>query len=430
MLLQSAAWRKDGIRYAHNNTLQMDRSMLNPTAIATTLLLAAIVALGPLSTDMYLPALPRMTEQFGVGVDQMQLTLSLFLAGFAVAQLVYGPLADRFGRKPVLLGGLALFTLASAGCAFAASVEQLILFRFLQALGACAGPVLGRTMVRDIHGPEKAAQVLSLIGTIMAVAPAVAPILGGLLVVWFDWQSIFLCLSGYGLLTLLLFAARVPESMPPEYRSELHPRVILRNYGRLLRNRRYLGFTLCCSFVFAGLFSFISGSSFVLIDYFGVAEQQFGWFFALAVAGYMSGTQIAQRIGPRLGIQVMLARGVSLTAAAGCAMALPSLLDVHHLGWLMAMQCLFMVGVGIVMPQAMAGALAPFAQIAGTASALLGFTQAIISALVGVAVGHLYGDTPVVMTSAIGIMGTLALLAYALLVREAGRSISQTQGLS
>ena len=392
--------------------------MFAPHSLATILTLAAAVALGPLSTDMYLPALPRMTDGLNTTVDQMQLTLSVFFVGFAVAQLLYGPLADRFGRKPIMLVGLMIFSLASIGCAFAQTVEQLMAFRFVQALGACGGPVLGRTMVRDILGPEKAAPVLALIGTIMALAPAIAPVFGGGLIIWFDWPAIFLFLAFFGVVLMIVYGLKVQESLNPEYRKPFNLHSVFTSYKRLLKHREYVGYTLSCSFVYSGLFCFLSASSFVLINYFGVREEHFGLYFALVVCGYVTGTQLVQRFSVYVGGKKMLFQGALTAALSGTAMAIPSLLDTDTLAWLIAMQVLFMVGVGIVMPLSMGGALAPFADIAGTASSLLGFLQAVIAAAVGILVGHLYSDTPIVMTVSIAIMGALTLLSYLFFLRE------------
>lgn len=386
--------------------------MFSPQSIATILTLAAAVALGPLSTDMYLPALPRMTGDLNTSVDQIQLTLSVFFAGFALAQLLYGPLADRFGRKPIMLAGLAIFSLASVGCAMAETVEQLMIFRFIQAVGACGGPVLGRTMVRDIHGPEKAAPVLALIGTIMALAPAIAPIFGGGLIIWFDWPAIFLFLAFFGVVLMVVYGLKVQESLKEEYKKPFNLSTVLNSYGRLIKHREFIGYTLSCSFVYSGLFCFLSASSFVLINFFGIAEEYFGLYFALVVCGYVIGTQLVQRFSVYVGQRKMLMQGACTAAIAGVAMAIPSLLGKDTLAWLIAMQVLFMVGVGIVMPLAMGGALAPFSDIAGTASSLLGFLQAVCAATVGVIVGHMYSDTPLVMTVAISIMGLLTLLSY------------------
>lgn len=392
--------------------------MFSPQSLATIVTLAAAVALGPLSTDMYLPALPRMTDDLHTSVDQMQLTLSVFFAGFAVAQLLYGPLADRFGRKPIMMAGLAIFSLASIGCAMATTVEQLTAFRFVQALGACGGPVLGRTMVRDIHGPEKAAPVLALIGTIMALAPAVAPVFGGGLIIWFDWQAIFLFLAFFGFVLMAVYGLNVQESLKEEYKKPFNLASVLNSYSRLLRHREYVGYTLTCSFVFSGLFCFLSASSFVLINFFGVAEEHFGFYFTMVVCGYVIGTQLVQRFSVYVGQRKMLFQGALIAMVAGIAMAVPSLLQKDTLGWLIGTQVLFMVGVGMVMPLSMGGALAPFSDIAGTASSLLGFLQSLVAATVGIIVGHMYSETPLVMTVAIAMMGTLTLVSYLLFLRQ------------
>lgn len=391
--------------------------MFSPTSLATILVLASVVALGPLSTDMYLPSLPRLTTELNAAIDQVQITLSIFFAGFAVAQLIYGPLADRLGRKPILLAGLALFTLASFGCAMANTIDELILYRFLQALGACGGPVLGRTMVRDIHGPERSAQVLSMMGTIMALAPAAAPILGGYMLSWFNWPAIFIFLGVYGALTFLLILLGTKESLDPAQVSSLRPGKIARNYGELLQSRIYLGYTLCCSFTFAGLFSFLSGSSFVLIDFFQVPEAHYGYYFTAVVLGYMAGTQIGQRLGPNQGINRLLVSGTTLASVAGGLMFAASWLAMDNLYWVIGCQFFFMMAVGMVMPQAMAGAMGPFPHMTGTASALLGFIQSGMAALVGLVVGHSHTGTPLVMAASIFMMGLLALISYWLLIK-------------
>lgn len=378
-------------------------------------LLAALVALGPLSTDMYLPALPTLMTVFDSGVNQVQLTLSVFLVGFALAQLAYGPLSDRYGRKPLLLAGLLLFALASLGCATAESIETLIVLRLLQALGGCGGPVLGRAVIRDLYDREKAARMLSYIGTAMALAPAIAPILGGYLLASLGWQAIFIVLALYGLIGAGAVQFALGETNTRRDFQALQPRQIVHNYKTLLCNRRYLGYALSCSFVYAGLFAFISGSSFVIIDYYGFPAQQFGYLFALVVVGYMSGTLLSGRLGSRCGHDRLLLYGAALCAIAGSAMVLLSLLFMQVATVIVPM-VFYMLGVGIVMPQAMAGAIGPFPQMAGVASALLGFLQMTIAAVCGILVGHLHDGTALTMTLAIATMGAATLATYSRLV--------------
>lgn len=218
--------------------------MLSPKSIATTTLIAALVALGPLSTDMYLPAFPELVRVFSSSIDGIQGTLSAFLIGFALAQLVYDPLSDRYGRKPVLLGGLILSLISSLAITFAESIETLTLLRVLQAFGGSAGPVLGRAMVRDIHGPRDSARLLSYIGTAMALAPAVAPILGGYMTVGLGWESIFLFLAAYALLGIVVLVFQIPETAPEDRQRHLSIQSLLGNYGQLLRHHSWRWYTL------------------------------------------------------------------------------------------------------------------------------------------------------------------------------------------
>jgi len=397
--------------------------LLKPTSLACTLSIALLVALGPLATDMYLPSLPGLVDELSTSAGQVQLTLSLFLAGFALAQIIYGPLSDRFGRKPVLLAGLALFVLASIACALAESIEMLILARFVQALGGSAGPVLGRAMVRDIHGPRESARVLSHIGSAMALAPAFAPILGGYMSVYLGWYSIFWFLALTGIFGVFLLSLAIEETAPQEHRHPKPIKTILGDYASLLRDGGYLGYTLTCTLAYAGLFAFLSGSSFVIIEYFGVSEQHFGLLFMLVVAGYISGTLSGARLSRRHDFRrLVLAGSVVLTASGGAMFAI----SLNQPGQVMSIvipMVIFMHGVGLVMPQSMAGALANYPHMAGSASGLLGFIQMSVAGLVGSVVGHGYDGTPVAMALAIALSGLLSLVVYLLLLH--GRAVPQ-----
>ncbi|ALG69506.1 multidrug effflux MFS transporter [Beggiatoa leptomitoformis] len=392
--------------------------MRNPQSLTIAMILAACVALGPLSTDMYLPSLPMLVTVFSTSIDQVQLTLSIFLVGFAVGQLVYGPLADRFGRKPVMLGGMVIFTAATVGCIFVQSIDGLIILRFLQALGGCVGPVLGRTVVRDIYGAVKAAKVLSYIATAMAVAPAIAPILGGYLTTWFDWHSVFVFLSLYGVLMIVTILFYVPETRPDNSQAVLNPFIMFRNYRVLVMNRRYNGYVLCCSFAYGGLFAFISGSAFVLIDFLGVEKQHFGYFFMVIIAGYMTGTIVSGKFSLQLGVNRLVLIGAVVMCGAGFIMVSAAGLGIYNVWIVILPMMFFSAGGGIVMPQAMAGALAPFPEMTGTASALFGFTQSMMAAVMGMVVGHLHTGTTLVMACCVAIMGFASLISYFGLVQR------------
>jgi DHA1 family bicyclomycin/chloramphenicol resistance-like MFS transporter len=384
-------------------------------------LLTALTALGPVSTDFYLPSLPSIARFFAVGEAEAQLTLSAFLGGFAIAMLIYGPLSDRFGRKPVLLAGLVVFALASIACSLAGSIEELVAARAVQAIGAGAGPVLCRAMVRDVFGAQGASRVLSYLAAAMALAPAVGPILGGFLQEGFGWRSIFWFISFYGAAGLIATIALLPESHHPANRVAAGPLTMLKTFGMLLRHRRYLGFVLCQTFSYSGIFCFISGSSFVFIDILGVSPKHFGWCFAVFVIGYMIGTILSARLTHRIGVDRMVQLGGSLALAASVVLVSLALIQQSVPGLLIPLM-VYMIGIGIASPNSQAGAIGPFPQAAGAASSLLGFLQMSVAALIGAALGHLQAQTAVPMTVAI-LLTVLGLnLSYWLMVRPTRQS--------
>jgi len=235
--------------------------MARAESLIVSILLTAMVALGPVSTDLYLPSLPTIGAAFATDQATVQLTLSVFLVGFAFSQLACGPLSDRFGRRPVILGGLGLYLLASLACAAAPSIEILILARFMQAVGACVGPVLGRAAVRDIYGRERAARMLSYMGMVMALAPAFGPILGGFIEAWFGWRANFVLVSAVGLTVLVATAVTLPETNRWKSPDATRLGHLIGNYRSLLRHRRYVGYVLVVACTYSGIYSFNSGSS-------------------------------------------------------------------------------------------------------------------------------------------------------------------------
>lgn len=392
-----------------------------PEAIGTSAILIGAVALGPISTDLYLPSVPAIGRDLGADVAATQLTLSVFLAAFALAQIPVGPLSDRFGRRPILLAGLAVYVMASFACALAPTIETLIAARAVQAIGACAGVVLGRAIVRDIYGRDRAARMLAYIGTAMALAPMIGPILGGIVESRFGWRWNFAILLSFGMATLALTWMGLLETNAQPDRAALDPRRMAVNFQALLGDRAYLGFALTVAFSYAGLFSFISGSSFVLIDGLGVSSERFGFFFAAIVVGYMTGTQIAGRLTLRLGIERMIWIGGAASLAGGLAMvALARQIGPGH--WapfaVVAPMVCYMIGTGIVMPNAQAGGLGPFPRMAGAASALMGFLQMAIAATFGIAFGQLHDGSAMPMAGLIAGAACCSLASFAILARS------------
>ncbi len=397
------------------------RSRISPESFTVVALLTLAVALGPLSTDLYLPSLPAIGHYFLADVAPTQLTLSVFLVGFAVSQLVYGALSDRFGRRRVMLAGFVIFLAASVVCALASSLEMLILGRFLQSLGVCAGPVLGRAVVRDVFGPKRAAKVLSYMAAAMALGPAVGPIIGGLLEVAFGWRANFWALCSVAVVLLLSMGFLLPETNRHPDPTATQPHRMLRNFGTLLVHRSYLGYALIVAFAYSGIFAFISGSSFLLIEVAGLAPAAFGFCFAAVVLGYMVGTLVSGRFGQRLGQERTLALGALVSCLFGGLGLALALFQVSGVVAVVAPIAGYLVGCGLMLPNALAGALRHYPRMAGAASSLMGFLQMAIAALVGIGVGQLHDDTAVPMTGAIAGAALACLLSLLLLVRPGNR---------
>ncbi len=387
-----------------------------PDSSAVAGLLTALVAFGPISTDMYLPSLPALVTAFDSDVATVQLTLSAFLVAFAIAMLVYGPLSDRFGRRPVLLGAIAVFVLASIACVFAPTIEALIGARILQAVGCCAGPVLGRAVVRDVYGRDRAATVLSYMGTAMALAPAIGPIAGGWLQVAFGWQSVFWVLTGFSLIALIGVYLMLDETNAHKDPVATSPRGLLANYRALLTHRVYVGYVATISACYSVIFCFISGSAFVLIDVVGLTPDLYGYCFATMVLGYMTGTFLSARLGPRFGIEPLILAGGLVATVSGGMMAVFAWSGTVSVATIVIPQTLAMVGVGLTFPNCQAGAIGPFPTMAGSASALLGFFQMGIAAAVGLAIGHAFDGTARPLATGVAVSGLLTLLFFAVLV--------------
>lgn len=385
--------------------------------LGLVVLLTALVALVPVSTDMYLPGVPAVGRDFGADVATVQLTIGGFIVGIAVMQLVVGPLSDRFGRRPVLLGGLAVYALAGVAAALAPSVELLIAARLAQALGACTGPAVGRAMLRDRFDRERAGRVLGYTMTAMGVLPGLAPILGGYLLTLWGWRAIFWTMAGYGALLAAVIAWRMKESLAAPDLDAFRLGRMARNYRALLGHRRYAGcmLTVCCSF--GALFAFISGSAFVMIDAFAVPPDLFGYVFATVVAGYMAGAFAGGRLVARLGLEPIVAVGLLLAGLGGAFACLFAWTGTAGLGGVLIPAIVLFAGAGIVNAQAVVGALHPFPHMAGAAAALIGFVQMSTGAAVAVALGALYDGTARPMAT---VMAAMALAAGALFVGLVG----------
>ncbi|HWS89970.1 MAG TPA: multidrug effflux MFS transporter [Pyrinomonadaceae bacterium] len=397
-----------------------------------TLLLASLTGLTALSIDMSLPAMPQLQETFQAGVSSVQLTLSIFLAGFALGQVVCGPLSDRWGRRPVLLAGLALFTLAGLVCAGSTSLAMLVTARFVQGVGASVGPVVARAIVRDRFDARRSASVLSQMTQVMIVAPLLAPTLGGYLLVHVGWPAIFVVLGTSGALLSLVCWRFLPETARvKEPEEDVIKRAGTRGGLReVLKHRASLRHALTTCFAYAGMFAYVGSSPFVLMDGFGVAEENFGYFFALTAAALLVSATVnralLKRHQPSL---LILRRGVFVIFAAGASLALASWFGVGGLAGVLVPMMTYMFGQGLVMPNATAAAMAPHGESAGLISSVMGALQTAGGALAGYLVGVFYDHTPLSLAVTVAAFASLTLLASGLAWSRAGSNQRQLDAL-
>jgi DHA1 family bicyclomycin/chloramphenicol resistance-like MFS transporter len=381
--------------------------------LRTILILGALSAFGPLAIDFYLPGFPAIALAFATDEQHVQLTLASYFLGLSIGQLAYGPIADRFGRRLPLLFGVGLFTLASLACAFAPTLEWLIAARFVQALGGCAGMVLSRAIVSDKCSPVESAKVFSQLMLVMGLAPILAPMLGGLLVNVYGWQTIFMTLTLFSAMTAAAVAWGLPESMPAG-----HPRLplsgALGSYWRLFGDRIFLGHALTGGIAMAGMFSYIAGSPFVFIKLYGVPAEHYGWLFGTNAAGFILVARLVGRFGPAW----LLSRMVWLYLAAALVLLGIASLHTEKLWPLLVPLFIYIASLGCIIPNASACAMAGQGKRAGSASALLGCLQFSVAAGAAALVGVLHDGTAVPMATVITVCGVLA-VSLAMLTRRA-----------
>lgn len=379
-----------------------------------TFMLGALTALGPLSIDMYLPSFQAIARDLTASPAQVQLTLAVFFVALGIGQAFYGPLSDRFGRRRPLCFGLALYVLASAGCALARSIEALVAWRFAQALGGCAGMVIARAVVRDRFDEREAARFFSLLILVTGLAPILAPSIGGQILVFFSWRAIFWTLAGFALVGFITATFMLPESLPPERRTEGGVATALRVYSRLLRDRAFMRYALSGALVISGMFAYIFGSPFVFMQIYGVRPERFGWIFGAIALGLISASQLNRVVLARVAGARILSHALVVTAAAGVILLVMAWTGVGGLAGLLGPLFVYIASLGFVLPNVIATALGPQGRNAGTASALLGTLQFGAGATVGALLGVLGDGTAVPMAGLIATCGLSALLVHRL----------------
>jgi DHA1 family bicyclomycin/chloramphenicol resistance-like MFS transporter len=363
--------------------------------------LSLLLGIQPITTDLYLPALPALTEGFGAPVSQAQLTLTTLLLAFGVSQLVWGPLSDRFGRRPVLLAGLAAYTLASIGCALAPTMSLLIVWRTVQGAAMGAAVMGARAVVRDLYTTENGARMMSKGMSGLGFIACASPPLGGLVSQALGWRYALAVLALFGAASLALVALRFEETVPRRNPMALRPRSLVITWLAILRNPTFLAWSALSTASYAGLFTFLASSSFIFIKVLGLSRTQYGLVMFTSSFVYLLGTFLCRRLLPRFGLRRSVAIAGGLTLTGGTLMGTLALAGLQS-GWaIMLPHFLFVLAHGVHQPCAQSGAVGPFPQAAGAASALNGFLSMIAAFVVGGWVGTRLDGTVFALTNGI-----------------------------
>jgi DHA1 family bicyclomycin/chloramphenicol resistance-like MFS transporter len=376
------------------------------------LILGLMSAIGPLSIDMYLPAFPSIAAGLNSSIERVTLSLSSFFIGISIGQLIYGPLLERYGRKIPLYVGLGLYALASFACASATSVEMLILFRFLQALGGCVGMVASRAMVRDLFDVKDNAKVFSTLMLVIAVSPIIAPTLGGFITTYLGWRYIF----GMLIIVIAMIIAGVyfllPDSKGPDVNYSLKPTAILSGFATILKHPQFILYTFSGAVASAGLYSFISGSPFVFIDYFKVSQQHYGWMFGLVASGLIGSSQLNSYFLKKYNSDQIIKVALYVQSAVAIVLVGTALLGIATVVSTVLLVFLFLCCQGYIFPNASALSMAPFGHNAGNASALMGFIQMSVGAFMSAMVSVFHNNTILPMTGVMAFCSLTASLIY------------------
>lgn len=378
--------------------------------------LAALLALttvcSAMGVDGTLPLMPELGRAFGGDREAVQLTLTMFMFGIAVGQLVHGPLSDRFGRKRAIVGGLLVNILATAGCALSNSLEMLAVFRFLHGISASSGWLIARAVIRDRHEKDDAARVMSLMLIFHSAGPLLAPIIGAFLTVHYGWQAMFVFLSVYSLVVAIFFGITFRETINAIVPDALQPGPMARMFAEIAKSRTFWAYTACATATYGILFAFLSSSADVIINHFGESEIDYGFMFSGVMTGPMIGMLAGVRLVSRFGGDRLLRWGMTVATVFGLVMMALALGGVDH--WFAVVGPMFfcMVSFALIFPQAIAGALQPFPHIAGAASSLVGFVQQVIGALTGVVLAAVSDGSQLALVGGVLFWALFGLITY------------------
>jgi DHA1 family bicyclomycin/chloramphenicol resistance-like MFS transporter len=380
----------------------------------TILILGSLSTISPFSIDMYLPGFPAIANDLGTTIDQVQFSLTSYLIGIAAGQLLYGPLLDRFGRRPPLYAGLLAYVVASVGCAMSGSIEALIAARFLQALSGCVGMVAAQTLVRDIFPSNRTAQAFSSITLVIAVSPMIAPTVGGYITASIGWQAIFILLAAITVLMMISVHFVLPEGKKADTTISLRPTSVLRNFYAVVREPQFVMYALGGGLAMAAPFAYIAGSSFVFMNLFGATPKQYGWIFAVVAAGLIGVSQLNHLLLNRFSSQQLVKYTLRFQAVVGTVFVAGVIYDWFDIVGFFSMTFLFLAGQGLTGPNSTALSLAPFTKHTGSAASLLGSYRMAVAGVVSAGVSAFHDGTALPMVIAMVGCPGVALVIFTL----------------
>jgi DHA1 family bicyclomycin/chloramphenicol resistance-like MFS transporter len=408
MLKSARPFQNKGLSLPALNTKLM--IMNKGQRLIIILILGLLSAIGPFSIDMYLPGFPAIANDLHTSVDMVSYTLASFFVGICIGQLISGPLLDRFGRKKPLIIGMSMYILASLGCAFSGSVEMLILFRLLQALGGCVTMVAPRAIIRDVFPVHESAKIFSMMILILGISPIVAPTAGSYLIAGLGWYSVFLVLGAISLVVLLAVIFLLPESKQPDPTFSLKAGPILDSFKTVLKNRQFYMYTLSGAIAAAGLFAYLAGSPFVLLKFYGVTEKEYGLIFAIIASGLITASQVNNLLLKKYTSIQIVRITLIIQTITGLLLFAGTAFNVVGLYGTVFLIFVFLSCQGFNFPNSSALSMAPFEKEAGSASALMGAIQMGFGALAAACVGLMNAKTPLPMTGIMAACGVGALL--------------------
>lgn len=374
-------------------------------------------ALSPVAMNIFIPSMPNLTASLNTNHSTAQLTLTFYLVAFAIAQLIHGPLSDKFGRRPILLVGVVVFTIASVGCAWAYNVEQLIFGRILQATGGCAGVVITRAIVRDLYERDKAASLLGYMTMVMALAPLMAPTIGGFIDQYSSWRMSFYVVGFMGLMAYLL-AFKLLHETNHQLVDNIEVKQIFSNYYQLLREKQYIGFVAGMAFSSSVFFSFVAGAPFLVTKILKLEPSVYGFYFVMVSVGYICGNFLSGKLTTHLGSYKMFMLSNIVISVGMAALLYVSYVGITQPVYLFASMALVACANGLAIPSAMASALSIRPEIAGTASGLAGFSQISLGAFATFVVGYFHDGTVLPMIISMVVGGVLSILCFLLLIKK------------